>query len=175
MINLFTTLNNFRVTKVIGAIILLPILLNILGLFNIRSCNAQTLGETLEQIRKRASVAEAQVDKQLLEVQARLNSEQAREEIEKRKVQIRNQFLDLLNDEERYKQALESPNIPQYQKDLLRKFKSNPQELDKFIDEQSSPEHLAEQRKLQIRKDREFAEKRAKERALRNRLSHSNE
>ncbi|MEM7713426.1 MAG: hypothetical protein AAF349_07580, partial [Cyanobacteria bacterium P01_A01_bin.68] len=172
--NFFTTSNNFRITRFIGAILFLSILLSFLSLFNIRPCNAQTLGETLEQIRKRASVAEAQVDKQLLEVQARLNSEQAREEIEKQKTQVRNQFLDLLNNEERYKQALENPNIPQYQKNLLRKFKANLQELNKFIDEQSDPKYLALQRKLQIRKDRELAEKRAKERALRNRLSHNN-
>ena len=149
MTNFFTTSNNFRITRFIGAILFLSILLSFLSLFNIRPCNAQTLGETLEQIRKRASVAEAQVDKQLLEVQARLNSEQAREEIE-------------------------NPNIPQYQKNLLRKFKANLQELNKFIDEQSDPKYLALQRKLQIRKDRELAEKRAKERALRNRLSHNN-
>lgn len=174
MINLFTTLNNSRITKVIGAIILLSISLNFLGLFNIRSCSAQTLGKTLEQIRRRAKEAESEVDKQLLELQVKFNNEQARTELEKQKLQVKNQFLDLLNDEERYKQALESPNIPQHLKDLLIKFKANPQELDKFLNEQSSPKYLAEQRKLQIRKDREFAEKQAKERALRNRLSHSN-
>ena len=174
MINIFTNSSNYCTKKLIKIVFPLSILLNILTLVNISPCNAQTLGETLEQIRKGANEAEAKVDKQLLEVKKKLNNDEARQTIEKQKVKIRNQFFDLLNDEERYKKALENPNIPESQKDLLRKFKSNPQELDKFIDEQSNPEYLAEQRKLQIRKTRELAEKQAKEKALRNRLSRSN-
>lgn len=170
MINRFRIFTTSRTAKIFRNILLLSVLFNFIHVFNMHQAHAQNLGQTLEEIRRQAEEAEARLDKQLIEVKAKFNSEQYRAQLEKQKAQIRKQFLDLLNDEEKYKQALANPGIPQEQKDLLRRFKINPQELDKFIDEQSNPEYLAQQRRLQIRQKKEEAEQRAKIRALKSRL-----
>jgi hypothetical protein len=132
-----------------------------LHLNNIR----QASNQTIEQISKRAEQAETQLDSQLSQVKAQLGNEQIKAELEKQKNQVKTQFTELLKDEQKYKQALENPNLPAQQKELLKKFKANPQELDKFIAQQSNPEQLAEQQKRQIREQKEEAEKQAKDRA----------
>ena len=119
----------------------------------------------VEQIVARAQRAESQVQNQLSQVQARLSSEQAKAQIEKQRNQVKAQFTELLKDETRYKQALENPNIPKQQKDLLKKFKADPKALDQFIAQQSDPQQLANQRLTQIRQNKEADEKRAKESA----------
>ena len=58
-----------------------------------------------------AAIAEAQLDKQLLELEASLKKPEARNELDKQKAQVIAQFKELLNDKQRYKQALENPNI----------------------------------------------------------------
>ncbi|MDY6900856.1 MAG: hypothetical protein SWZ49_22660 [Cyanobacteriota bacterium] len=156
--------------NIIGATLFLSIFFNFLGLFNVQQANAQSLGQNLEQIRRQSDEAEAQVDKQLRQVQRRLNNPQSRAVIEQQKNQIRKQFIELLSNEQRYKEALTNPRIPEEQKYLLRLFKVNPQALDRFIEQQSDPRYLAEQRKLQIRKNREVAERTVKIEALRNSL-----
>ncbi|AKG23656.1 hormogonium polysaccharide biosynthesis protein HpsJ [Calothrix sp. 336/3] len=118
--------------------------------------------QNLEQIRKDAEQAETALTNQVNQVKAQLNSnEQVKAELEKQKTQVKTQFSELLKDEERYKQALSNPNLPQTQKDLLKKFKANPQELDKYIAQQSDPEQLANQRLSQIRTRKEELEKQA--------------
>ena len=119
----------------------------------------------VEQITATAAQAENQVQSQLSQVQARLSTDQAKAQIEKQREQVKNQFSELLKDDTRYKQALENPDIPQQQKDLLKRFKADPTALDKFIEDQSDPTQLAKQRLTQIAQDREAAEKRAKDTA----------
>jgi len=166
MKNIFIKSRIYRAKKIIGTTLFLAICSSSLALFNISQANAQSLGQSLEQIRIKSEQAEAQVDKQLREVKIKYNNPQARAQLEQQKIKLKKQFIYLLNDEEKYKQALENPSVTQKQKELLRLFKSNPQEIDKFIDQQSDPEYLAEQPKLQIRKIRQEAEKRVKQRAL---------
>ena len=150
-------------SSILGLIFLLifPLHLN-----NVR----QASDREVEQIVATAQRAESQVQSQLSQVQARLNNEEAKAQIEKQRNQVKAQFSELLKDETRYKQALENPNIPQQQKDLLKRFKADPKELDKFIAEQSNPQQLANQRLTQIRQDKEAAEKRAKDSAWRSGL-----
>lgn len=119
--------------------------------------------QIVEQITKDADLAENQLKNQLNQVQAQLGNDQVKAALEKQKAQVRSQFTELLQNEERYKQALNSPNVPQAQKDLLKKFKANPQELDKFLAQQSDPQQLANQRLAQIRTRREELEKQAQE------------
>lgn len=159
--------------KFIKIFLFLSISINTLNLLNVCQANAQTLGESLDRIRKQAEEDEAQVERQLLEFKANLSNEEWRTEFEKRKVQVRNDFLELLNDEKKYQKLLESPTVSESQKVLLRKFKLNPQELDRYINQRSDPKHLEYELKLRIRQNRELEIKRAKERALRNRLSPS--
>jgi len=145
-------------SSILGLVFLLifPLHLN-----NVR----QASDREVEQIVTRTQQAERQVQNQLQQVQARLSTDQAKAQIEKQKNQIKAQFSELLKDDTRYKQALENPNIPQQQKDLLKRFKADPKALDQFIAQQSNPQQLANQRLTQIRQDKEAAEKRAKDSA----------
>ena len=156
--------------NIIGTTLFLSVCSSSLALFNVGQANAQNLGQNLEQIRREAREAESQVDKQLTGVQTILNTTQGRALLESQKAQIRNQFMDLLSNELLYEQALANPSISQHQKNLLRIFKVNPQALNRYIDQQSNPEYLAEQQKSKIRTQTEVARNRLKIRTLRSTL-----
>ena len=98
-------------------------------------------------------------------MQARLNTPEAKAQIEKQKAQIKAQFSDLLKDDAKYKEALENNRIPEPQKELLKRFKADPKALDGFIDDQSDPTKLATQRLAQIRGEKEAAVDTAKQSA----------
>ncbi len=132
-----------------------------LHLNNVRQASVQQV----DQINKQADQAENQLQNQLSQVQAQLNNEQVKTELDKQKAQVKAQLTEILKDEQKYKQALESPNVPPTVKEVLQKAKQNPQELDKFISQQSDPQQVANQRLNQIRQSKEDAEKQAKERA----------
>ena len=53
-----------------------------------------------------------------------------------------------------------------YFKELLRNFKKNPQELDKFIAQQSDPQTIANQRLTQIRARKEQRQEQTQQNAL---------
>ncbi|MBW4559891.1 MAG: HpsJ family protein [Mojavia pulchra JT2-VF2] len=140
---------------------LLFLLIFPLHLNNVRQASTQTV----TQINQDAEQAENQLKNQLAQFQAQLNNEQGKAQLEQLRNQARSQFAELLKDEQKYKQALENPQLPAAQKELLRKFKANPQELDKFIAQQTDPQGLANQRLNQIRQRREEAEKQARDNA----------
>lgn len=148
----------FILSSILGLIFLLifPLHLN-----NVNQAKAQTVS----QITQEADQAETQLKNQLNQFQAQLNTDQGKAQLEQLRTQARAQFSELLKDDQKYKQALESPQLPQSQKDLLKKFKANPQELDKFIAQQTDPQGLANQRLSQIRQRREDAEKQARDNA----------
>jgi glutamyl-tRNA reductase len=123
-----------------------------LHLNNVRQASAQNVA----QIRQDAEQAENQLQNQLSQFQAQINNEQGKAQLEQLRNQAKNQFTELLKNEQTYQQALNNPQIPPAQKELLKKFKENPQELDTFI---------ATQRLTQIRQRREEAEKQAKDNA----------
>jgi hypothetical protein len=125
----------------------------------------QAKAQQVEQITRRSEQAESQLSTQLSQVQSQISNPQIKAELDKQKEQVKTQFTALLKDEQRYKQALENPNVPAPQKELLKKFKANPQELDKYIAQQSDPQQLANQQKQQIREQREEAEKQTADRA----------
>ena len=140
---------------------LLFLLIFPLHLNNVRQASAQTV----DQINKEAEQKETQLNNQLNQVQAQLNNEQVKASLEKQKSQVKARFTDLIKDEQRYKQALNDPNVPQTQKDLLKQFKANPQEIDKFVDKESDPQTVAAKQLSQIRQGKEQAEKQTKDRA----------
>lgn len=127
----------------------------------------QVKNQRIEQIGREADQAEAGIQNQLKQVQAQLSSDQAKAELEKQRAQVKSQFSELLANEQRYKQALENPQLPAEQKELLKKFKANPQELEKFIAQQSDPQQLANQQLARIRQRREDAQKDAQNEAFR--------
>ncbi|MDF5730108.1 MAG: HpsJ family protein [Rhizonema sp. PD38] len=124
-------------------LLIFPVHLN-----NVRQVSAQTV----EQINRKAEQEENQV-------QAQLSNEQVKNALEKQKSQAKARYAELLKDDEQYQQLLNDPNVPQVGKDLLTKFKANPQELDQFIEKQSDPQTLADQQLSRIRQDKEEAEK----------------
>ncbi|WP_066384283.1 MULTISPECIES: HpsJ family protein [unclassified Anabaena] len=144
--------------SILGLIFLLifPLHLN-----NVRQASVQTVN----QINRDAEQAENQMKNQLSQVQAQLNNEQGKAQLEQLRNQAKAQFTELLQDEQKYQQALKNPQIPAAQKELLKKFKANPQELDQFIAQQTDPQGLANQRLNQIRQRREEAAKQAKDNA----------
>jgi Fe2+ transport system protein B len=132
-----------------------------LHLNNVRQASTQNV----EQIGQDAEQAENQLQSQLPQLQAQINSEQGKAQLEQIRKQARNQFTEVLKNEESYQQALNNPQIPAAQKELLQRFKENPEELDKFIAQQTDPQAQVTQRVTQIRQRREAAEKQAKESA----------
>ncbi len=145
-------------SSILGLIFLLifPLHLN-----NVRQASAQNV----EQIRQDASQAETQLQGQLSQFQAQINNEEGKAQLEQLRNQARNQFTELLKNEETYQQALNNPQLPAAQKELLKKFKENPAELDTFIAQQTDPQALATQRVTQIRQRKEEAEKQARDNA----------
>ncbi|MGB6298566.1 MAG: HpsJ family protein [Rivularia sp. (in: cyanobacteria)] len=125
----------------------------------------QVSDRNIARVNAEAQQAENQVQAQLQQVQARLNTPEAKAQIEQQKTQIRTQFSELIKDEAKYKEALERPNLPEAQKELLKRFKDDPKALDTFIEEQSDPTKLANQRLSQIRGGKETNIERAKQTA----------
>ncbi len=115
----------------------------------------QVSSKKVVEINKSAEQEEAQLNNQLAQFQAQLNNPQGKAQIGQVRNQAKAQFADLLKDEQKYKQALENPQVPKEQKELLKKFKANPQELDKFITQQTDPQGLASQKRTQIRQRQE--------------------
>ncbi|MBD6614693.1 hypothetical protein FNW02_02130 [Komarekiella sp. 'clone 1'] len=146
------------ISSILGLMFLLifPLHLN-----NVRQASTQTVN----QISQDADQAENQLKNQLSQFQAQLNNDQAKAQLEQLRNQARAQFTELLKDEQKYKQALANPQLPAEQKELLKKFKANPQELDKFIAQRTDPQGVANQRLNQIRQRRDEAEKQAKDNA----------
>lgn len=132
-----------------------------LHLNNVRQASTQTIN----QINRDAEQAETQLKNQLSQFQAQLNNEQGKAQLEQLRTQAKAQFTELLQDDQKYQQALNSPQIPAAQKELLKKFKANPKELDQFIAQQTDPQGLANQRLTQIRQRRDDASKQAKDNA----------
>lgn len=138
---------------------LLFLLIFPLHLNNVRQASTQTV----TQINQDAEQAESQLKNQLAQFQAQLSNEQGKAQLEQVRNQAKAQFAELLKNDQKYKEALANPQVPEAQKELLKKFKANPQELDKFIAQQTDPQGLANQKLNQIRQRKEEAEKQAKD------------
>lgn len=122
----------------------------------------QATDQTVDQINKEAEQRENLLKNKLSQVEAQLSNDQVKAALEKQKSQVKEQFTTLLKDDQRYKEALNNPNLPAQQKELLKKFKANPQELDKFIAQQADPKTQADQQLGQIRNRKEEDEKQAR-------------
>lgn len=77
--------------------------------------------QSLERISEEARAAEGQID-------SRLGQEVERQ---------RSQITELVQDEQRLNEAINSGQIPQEQQSLLRQFRNDPQALNAFLDKQS--------------------------------------
>ncbi len=148
--------------SILGLIFLLffPLHLN-----NVRQISTQRV----DKISQDAEKAENQLKKQLSQAQTQLNSEQGKAQIQQLRTRTKNQLAEIIKDETKYKQAIDSPKIPAAVKEVLKKAKANPQELDKLINQQTNPlaaaQKSADQELNKIRSNKEKLEKRAKQEA----------
>ncbi|MCC5602186.1 hormogonium polysaccharide biosynthesis protein HpsJ [Nostoc favosum] len=125
----------------------------------------QAKTQTLNRIAQEADQAETQLNNRLSQLQAQLNTEQGKAQLNQLRTQTKTQFSEILKDDQRYKQALESSQIPANIKELLKKAKTDPQVLDKAIEQQTDIQTLRTQQLSQVRQRRDEAEKQAKDTA----------
>ncbi|QSJ18481.1 HpsJ family protein [Nostoc sp. UHCC 0702] len=125
----------------------------------------QAKGQVINQINQRANAQENQLKAQLNQLQAQLNTDQGKAQLEQLRNQRKALLTGILQDEQRYKQITENPQAPAELKDLLKKAKANPQELDKAIDRQFDLPTLQNQQLSLIRSQKEQDEKQAKDNA----------
>jgi len=125
----------------------------------------QAKTQTLNRITQEADQAENQLNSRLSQLQAQLNTEQGKAQLEQLRNQTKAQFSEILKDEQKYKQALESSQIPPNIKELLKKAKTDPQVLDKAVEQQTDIQTVRTQQVSQVRQRREDAEKQAKDAA----------
>lgn len=125
----------------------------------------QAKTQTLNRISQEADQAQNQLNNRFSQLQAQLNTEQGKAQLEQVRNQTKAQFSEILNDEKRYKQALENSQIPANIKELLKKAKTDPQVLDKAVEQQTDIQTLRNQQVSQVRERKEDADKQAKDAA----------
>ncbi|BAY27384.1 hypothetical protein NIES2100_72080 [Calothrix sp. NIES-2100] len=121
--------------------------------------------ETVNKIEQDAEQAEKQINNQLSQLQAQLNTDQGKAQLQQARNQTKDQLTAILKDDQKYKQALESPQIPPAVKEILKKAKADPKELDKAIEKQTDIEGLRNQQISQVRQRKEEAEQQARDNA----------
>ncbi|MDJ0616294.1 MAG: HpsJ family protein [Calothrix sp. MO_192.B10] len=136
-----------------------------LHLNNVRQVSA----DRVEKISQEAEQAETQLKNRLSQAKEQLSSERGKAQIEQLRARTKTQLAEILKDEAKYKQALESPQVPQPVKDVLKKAKANPnpKELDKLINQQTDPlataQRNADLELNKIRSNKERLEQRTKQ------------
>lgn len=117
------------------------------------------LQDALAQVDREAGQAEGQLE-------AQITSDQFKAQIEQLKNQRRTQIAALLQDEGKLQQALQSSDVPQELKTVLRNSKNDPKALDNFLEQQA--QELPAQARNEIR-----TRKQQKEKELRTRSRNS--
>ncbi|MFN6463343.1 MAG: HpsJ family protein [Nostoc sp. DedVER02] len=125
----------------------------------------QAKTQTLNRISQEADQAEAQLNNRFTQLQAQLNTDQGKAQLDQLRTQTKAQFSEILKDDQKYKQALESSQIPANIKELLKKAKTDPQALDKAIEQQTDIQTLRTQQLSQVRQRRDDAQQQAKDTA----------
>jgi hypothetical protein len=117
------------------------------------------LQDALAQVDREAGQAEGQLE-------AQITSDQFRAQVEQLKSQRRTQIAALLQDDGKLQQALQSSEVPQELKTVLRNSKNDPKALDNFLEQQA--QELPTQARNEIR-----TRKQQKEKELRTRSRNS--
>ena len=117
------------------------------------------LQDALAQVEREAGQAEGQLE-------AQITSDQFKAQIEQLKNQRRAQIAALLQDDGKLQQALQSSDVPQELKAVLRNSKNDPKALDNFLEQQA--QELPTQARNEIR-----TRKQQKEKELRTRSRNS--
>jgi ABC-type multidrug transport system fused ATPase/permease subunit len=132
-----------------------------LHLSNIRQVSTQDV----EKITKEANDKESAIDNDLNGKLAILNTDQGKAALEQRKTEFKTKINSIIKDEQQYKLALESPQISPAEKEIFKKIKANPQEIDKLIEQQTDFKAQAADQKRQIRESKESLIKQARDAA----------
>jgi ribosomal protein L16 Arg81 hydroxylase len=73
-----------------------------------------------------------------------------------------------LQNEQQFNQALQSPQVPEQFKTLLRQAKANPQSLDQLLAQQLNPETVRNQGRAEIQRRRQEVEQKAQQEVWQN-------
>jgi hypothetical protein len=150
----------FIISTLLGLIffVIFPIHLN-----NVNQVKIQAL----QGYNRESEQLELQVKNQLQQIQTQLTNQQVKANLDKQRLALKEQLSaqlnELIQDDQKYNQALNSSQLPEIQKNLLKQYKANPKALDNFIAQQTNPQQLAEQRIVQIRTDKEQRLKKTQE------------
>lgn len=107
----------------------------------------QARNQALERINQEATQAETQLQTQIATQQN----------------QIRSQITGLLQDEQQFNQALQSPQVPEQIKTILRQAKTNPAALDQLLAQQLNPETVRNQGRAEIQRRKQEVEQKARQ------------
>ena len=116
--------------------------------------------QKLKEINQEADRAEKQLETSLFQTKAQFNSEQGKAQLKQLRDRTKTQLTEIIEDETKYKQVLANSQIPDLVKDVLKKAKVNPKELDKLVSQQTNPLSAAQQSaneqltKIRIRRKR---------------------
>lgn len=153
----------FILSSILGLLflVLFPVHVN-----NVRAATT----ERIEQINQKATQAETQLQTQLSQLQTQLGDKQIQAELEQQASQFRTKVTELLKDEKRFNQALQSNQIPESEKKLLQQFKANPKAIDEYVAKQTDTQALANQKLSQIQVDKEQLSQQARQEAWKSSL-----
>lgn len=135
----------FLMSSVLGLLFLLLVPLHINNVVQARD-------QALQRINQEATQAETQLQSQ----------------IEGQQNQFRSQITSLLQNDQQFNQALQSPQVPEQFKTLLRQAKVNPQSLDQLLAQQLNPETVRNQGRAEIQRRRQEVEQKAQQEVWQN-------
>jgi len=127
---------------------LVPVHLNNTGL---------ELQDALAQVNQEAGQAEGQLE-------AQIKSDQFKAQIEQLKSQRRTQIAALLQDDGKLQKALQSPDVPEELKAVLRNSKNDPKALDNFLEQQAQGLPTQARNEIRTRKQQKEKELRTRSR-----------
>jgi len=148
---------------------LLGLLFLIISPVHLNNMN-QASTQAVSRINQEATQAENQLQGQVSQLKAQLSTAQAKTEIEKRRTQAKAQLTDLIKDDKKYNEVLNSPQTPAELKDVLRKGKTDPNVIDAFVAKQTDPEALSTQKLTEIRDKRDKYLEQSQQEALKSGL-----
>ncbi|MFB2917793.1 MULTISPECIES: HpsJ family protein [Aerosakkonema] len=122
----------------------------------------------VNNVSKASNEAIERIEQQATQAESQLNSEGFRAQIEQRRGQIKTQISDLLKDEQRLGQALQSQQVSNELKTILQQSKDNPQVVDEYLDRQAK--QFSNQTLTQVRERKQQLEKQAKRAALKSQV-----
>ena len=135
----------------------------------------QVSKQKLKEINQEADRAEKQLETSFFHAKAQLNSKQGKAQLKQLRDRTKTQLTEIIEDETKYKQVLANNQIPDFVKEVLKKAKVNPKELDKLVNQQTNPlsaaQQSADEQLNKIRGSRKRLEKLTKQEAWKSFIS----